>query len=59
MMEKPKINYPAALIEIDISNSEDIGVNIQQCNINFIIRLVTKAIWETNASAPVAVIKSS
>lgn len=59
MMEKPTINYPAALIEIDISNSEDIGANIQHCNINFIIRLVTKAIGETNASAPVPVIKSS
>lgn len=59
MMEQPPISYPAALIEIDLASSEDIGANIQHCNVNFVIRLVTKAIGETNANAPAPVIKSS
>lgn len=59
MAEKPPIVYPAALIEIDLPQSEDIGGNIQRCNVNFSIRIVTKAFHETNANAPTSVIKSS
>lgn len=59
MQEKPPISYPAALIEIDMPQSEDITHKIQQCNLNFTVRLVTKALGETNANAPTPVIKSS
>jgi|SRR5690554_718 len=59
MAEKPAISYPAALIEIDLTNSEDMGGGTQLCNAHFTIRIVTKAIQETNANAPAPVIKSA
>lgn len=59
MAEQPPIAYPAALIEIDLPQAEDMGDNIQRCTINFAVRIVTKTVHETNANAPVPVIKSS
>lgn len=59
MLEQPPISYPAALIEIDLPQAEDIGGNIQRCNVNFSIRIVTKALHETNGNAPAPVVKSS
>ena len=59
MAEKPPVSYPAALIEIDLTQTEDMGGKVQMCTANFAVRLVAKALHETNANAPSAVIKNS
>lgn len=53
--EQPPLAYPAALIEIDLTNTEDIGAGIQQANVSFTVRIVSKALGETNNLAPEAV----
>ncbi len=50
--ERPSVNYPCALVEIDLPRCEDIDKDIQRVYADFSVKLAFKTIGETNTKAP-------
>ncbi|MDO5654745.1 MAG: hypothetical protein Q4G27_01235 [Flavobacteriaceae bacterium] len=50
--EKPPISYPAALVDMDLTKIDEIDSATQSIDASIGIRLVFKAIGESNAIAP-------
>lgn len=51
---QPPITYPAALISTELPSTENIDLDFQQVRATFTVRLVFKALGETNTKAPVS-----
>ncbi len=52
--QQPPVDFPCALIDIDLPVCKDIGANIQQVAADFTITLAFKAVGKTNNKTPLS-----
>ncbi|MHC5309122.1 hypothetical protein ACYSNM_03425 [Myroides sp. LJL116] len=57
--EVPPLTYPACLIDISLPDCSDIHLDIQSVKALFTIKVITKALGETNSLTPIGVREKS